>query len=85
MAFELHPRLPFRLDLTAWALRRRARNLVDAWDGRYRRALIIDGEAIVIEVSQHGPVDGPDLAVNVSMSSALNQPASRTIQKSTAG
>ena len=29
---EIEPRTPFRLDLTAWALRRRFHNAVDRWD-----------------------------------------------------
>jgi DNA-3-methyladenine glycosylase II len=44
---------PFRLDLTAWALRRRARNRIDQWDGKqYRRVLIADGTAILALVEQ---------------------------------
>src|SRR5512142_1234972 len=41
LSFHLRPLPPFRLDLTAWALRRRARNIVDRWDGVYRRVLVI--------------------------------------------
>ena len=38
--FTLQPVPPFRLDLTAWALRRRPHNAVDRWDGdTYRRVL----------------------------------------------
>jgi DNA-3-methyladenine glycosylase II len=70
-AFELHPRPPFRLDLTAWALRRRARNRIDIWDGRYRRALIIDDEPIAVDVLQIGPPGAPDLVVTVSASTDL--------------
>lgn len=32
MEFPLEPVPPFRLDLTAWALRRRAHNAIDRWD-----------------------------------------------------
>ena len=35
---RLEPRAPFRLDLTAWALRRRSHNAVDRWDAAYVRA-----------------------------------------------
>ncbi len=39
-ALELNPELPFRLDLTAWTLRRRPHNIVDRLDGAtYRRVL----------------------------------------------
>src|SRR2546427_13247949 len=42
--FTIRPRPPFRLDFCAWALRRRATNLVDRWDGTtYRRVGAIDG------------------------------------------
>ena len=51
--FELRPRPSFRLDLTAWALRRRAQNAIDTWDGRsYRRALVISGTAYEASVTQ---------------------------------
>lgn len=40
ISFPLEPVPPFRLDLTAWALRRRPANIVDRWDGVvYRRAV----------------------------------------------
>ena len=40
--FLAEPHAPFRLDLTAWALRRRAHNTIDRFDaGTYRRALLI--------------------------------------------
>lgn len=60
----LEPRAPFRLDLTAWALRRRAHNSIDRWDGHvYRRALLLDGDAVGLSVTQSGPRDAPRLAV----------------------
>jgi DNA-3-methyladenine glycosylase II len=65
--FELRPRPPFRLDLTAWALRRREQNAIDTWDGRtYRRALLIAGRPIVVAVTQSGGTDAPRLEVQVS-------------------
>ncbi len=33
LSFQLRPLPPFRLDLTAWVLRRRPENAVDRWDG----------------------------------------------------
>lgn len=40
LTFIIRPLPPYRLDLTAWALRRRARNLIDRWDGSsYRRVI----------------------------------------------
>jgi DNA-3-methyladenine glycosylase II len=43
--FLIEPRAPFRLDLTAWALRRRAHNAIDRWNGSsYERVLSVDGD-----------------------------------------
>lgn len=44
---------------------------MDTWDGSYRRALIIDGEPIAVEVLQNGPADAPDVVVTVSASTEL--------------
>ncbi len=60
----LTPRPPFRLDLTAWALRRYAGNRIDVWGaGAYRRAFLIDGRRIEAEVRQHGGAEAPRLRV----------------------
>ena len=65
-SFSIEPLPPFRLDLTVWALRRRANNCIDRWDGRvYRRILIVDGEAVAIAVEQAGPAQAPKLGVTV--------------------
>jgi DNA-3-methyladenine glycosylase II len=51
--FSLRPVMPFRLDLTIWALRRRSGNTVDVWqDETYRRVLAIRGQAVLFEVTQ---------------------------------
>ncbi len=64
--FHLRPVPPFRLDLTAWALRRRARNIVDRWDGgTYRRVLVIHESPVEVAVTQNGSADHPRLAVTV--------------------
>jgi DNA-3-methyladenine glycosylase II len=44
---------------------------MDTWDGGYRRALIIDGEPVIIDLLQNGPPDAPDLVVTVSAAAAL--------------
>jgi DNA-3-methyladenine glycosylase II len=45
--------MPFRLDLTAWASRRRSGNTVDVWqDETYRRVLAINDQAVLVEVTQ---------------------------------
>lgn len=60
--FYLQPRAPFRLDLTAWALRRRPRNLIDRWDGaQYSRILLIDGSPLHLAVRQTAPSSRPKI------------------------
>jgi DNA-3-methyladenine glycosylase II len=67
LSFELAAVPPFRLDLTAWALRRRPENHVDRWDGTtYSRAVHIDKTPVEITVRQHGSRDAPTLAVSVA-------------------
>jgi DNA-3-methyladenine glycosylase II len=58
---------PFRLDLTASALRRRPDNAVDLWDGRsYRRALPLKGGIIELEAVQAGSAAAPRLNVTLT-------------------
>jgi DNA-3-methyladenine glycosylase II len=67
LAFQVEPVPPFRLDLTVWALRRRASNAVDRWDGAtYRRVLVVEGRPLGIEVVQVAPPERPQLQVTVS-------------------
>jgi DNA-3-methyladenine glycosylase II len=55
LTFVLHPVQPFRLDLTAWALRRRTGNLIDRWDGRaYMRTIVVGDRAVDLEVTAAG-------------------------------
>jgi DNA-3-methyladenine glycosylase II len=66
LTFQIKPVPPFRLDLTVQALRRRAINAVDRWDGAtYRRILIMDGRPVGIEVAQIAPSECPMLHVTV--------------------
>jgi DNA-3-methyladenine glycosylase II len=61
---EIEPDAPFRLDLTAWALRRRPHNAVDRWDGStYRRVLSVDGGPVALSVTQDGAPNVPRLSV----------------------
>jgi DNA-3-methyladenine glycosylase II len=65
--FTLEPVPPFRLDLTAWALRRRPANIVDRWDGdAYRRAVKVDGTIAEVEVRQTGSPEAARLDVSVT-------------------
>lgn len=66
LTFEIEPRGPFSLELTAWALRRRAKNTLDRWDGTtYRRALVVDGAAVDVAVSRPAHPDSARLEVAV--------------------
>lgn len=62
----LRPRPPFRLDLTAWALRRQPHNLVDRWDGEcWRRVLAVGETCVELQVRQRGPAESPLLELRL--------------------
>ena len=62
--FSINPLPPFRLDLTAWTLRRRASNTIDRWDGEcYRRVLILENSPFEVAVRQSGSAREPRLHV----------------------
>lgn len=62
--FVIRPVAPFRLDLTVWALRRRARNVIDRWDGEtYRRVVQLGSTSTEIAVRQTGAPGEPRLTV----------------------
>jgi len=44
---------PFRLDLTAWVLRRRAKNNIDNWDGQAYRRVVILKQPVLVAVTQN--------------------------------
>lgn len=57
---------PFRLDLTAWVLRRLPINSIDRWDGNtYRRVLVFDDTPVEVSVIQTGPPTAPELRIAV--------------------
>jgi DNA-3-methyladenine glycosylase II len=67
LSFHLDPVPPFRLDLTAWLLRRRADNIIDRWDGKtYRRVLALQNETVEVAVVQISPADAALLEVEVT-------------------
>ena len=70
---------PFRLDLTAWALRRRARNRMDIWDGAYRRTLVIDSRPMSVTVTQPDRRDASFLRIVVE-SAAVDLTRSRVAE-----
>lgn len=64
--FHLEPAPPFRLDLTAWTLRRRPDNAMDRWDGQtYCRVLPLPAGLVEVAVAQVGPLEKPRLRVAV--------------------
>lgn len=53
LSFTLKRIVPFRLDLTTWALRVRLNNIVDRWgDESWRKVLDIRGAPVEIMVTQ---------------------------------
>jgi DNA-3-methyladenine glycosylase II len=72
---QIEPRGPFRLDLTAWALRRRSHNAVDRWDaGTYERVVSLDGGPVALSVTQVAGPDAPRLSI-VLAGGRIDQPA----------
>jgi DNA-3-methyladenine glycosylase II len=80
-ALIVRPVPPFRLDLTVWVLRRRARNQIDRWDGvTYRRVIVVTGRPTELAVRQEGPLTGPRLIVTATPS--LRTPSERKLVRS---
>ena len=79
--FWIEPGAPFRLDLTVWALRRRASNQIDQWDGAtYTRVLQLDGQPVRVSVSQRQTQPCPRLLVTASSSVPFAQVPTRVGQ-----
>ncbi len=65
-SFSLKVVPPFRLDLTAWALRRRPENKMDRWDGKtFQRALVLNGKPAELIVTQIGSPASPRVKATV--------------------
>ena len=63
----IEPEAPFRLDLTAWALRRRSHNSIDRWDGStYQRVVDLEGGPVALSATQKGALGAPGLSVLLS-------------------
>lgn len=72
--FSLEVVSPFRLEFTAWALRRRLHNAVDRWDGTsYRRIIVVQGRPLEAVVSQRPSERGGSLTVELR--SLLDRPS----------
>jgi DNA-3-methyladenine glycosylase II len=66
-SFTLEVAPPFRLDLTVWAVRRRAVNQIDRWDGAAWRRTIFAGDAPVeLAVTQVTSIERPRLKVEMA-------------------
>jgi DNA-3-methyladenine glycosylase II len=58
----LPTRAPFHLEATVRVLQRRPTNLVDVWDdGWYQRVLAAGDSLVVVEVTNRGTIDAPDV------------------------
>src|SRR3954468_17854898 len=65
----VRPVAPFRLDLTAWALRRRSRNAIDRWDGTtYRRTIVVGERVTELAVRQTSAGATPRLTITATPS-----------------
>jgi len=63
-SLTLKPLAPYRLDLTAWTLRRLPRNEMDRWDGTaYGRTLVVGASPVEVTVVQEGAPKRPTLRV----------------------
>ena len=72
----IQPVPPFRLDFTVWALRRRARNGIDQWDGTtYRRIVMIGRRVTELAIRQSGSPALPRIIVTATPS--LRTPTDR--------
>jgi len=79
--FEIEVPAPFRLDLCVWALRRRAHNAVDVWDGTtYHRVLALPDGPVELAVRQEQGGSGPLLAVELQGPGKSAPPASSTAE-----
>ncbi len=63
---------PFRLDLTAWVLRRRQKNAIDRWDGRaYSRILVVGDLPVRLVITQHDIHTSPCITIELQSAERL--------------
>lgn len=78
ISFQLNPVPPFRLDLTAWVLRRRVHNLWDRWDGQiYQRILVLQDKPVEVKVRQTGPA--PEAGLHITATGPRLGPETKSI------
>lgn len=82
----MKPLPPFRLDLTAWALRRTSTNLVDrSENGTYHRVIMIESVPVEVRVTQQSPVDTPRLTVSAITRHSVSQADIRRVTECVLG
>jgi DNA-3-methyladenine glycosylase II len=80
--FYLQAAAPFRLDLTAWALRRLPVNSIDKWDGRsYSRVFSINGNAVAVSADETGTIQSPEVRVYLDGPSRFKGVISEALHK----
>jgi DNA-3-methyladenine glycosylase II len=78
---EIEPLAPFRLDLTAWALRRCPHNAIDRWDeSTYRRVVSIEEGPVAVSVTQDGTQEHPRLSAHID-GGRLDQPDEQPMRR----
>lgn len=84
-AIRLEVRAPFHLEATVRVLQRRPSNLIDVWEPPcYRRVIRLDGRPVLIEVSDRGTIDAPDVRLSLPrdrLPARLQKEAARTTRE----
>jgi hypothetical protein len=85
VSFALDPVAPFRLDFSAWTLRRRPENAVDRWDGEaYQRTLTLADSIVEVTVTQVGAPDQPRLHITgtgIRLAPGLEGPLTAALER----
>jgi DNA-3-methyladenine glycosylase II len=77
ITFQIEPIPPFRLDLTAWALRRQPTNMMDRFEnGVYQRILIVKRSPVKVDVVEVGSIDESRIRVEAEGSRLTRADAS---------
>jgi DNA-3-methyladenine glycosylase II len=85
-SFTIPVTAPFRLDLTVWVLRRRARNAIDSWNGQsYSRILILGDTPAKLTIAQNNTLKLTVSLQSFEQLSSLQQAEARNIIKKVLG